>query len=185
MRHMRSTHPISGVSRDSGSTSKRTLAAGTKRKRKETSPENEQLNDESLVERDENSEFPGVGQNLENFAQFSLVPILASAAESQEPNDPSIAYSDHQLNICGLRDVAVQEYTLWQISQVSNETQKAEYQKACDVALADCLDLEQIYQDRDLDFFIERGVKRGVARHFVGDIECWAQRYKRQVDLED
>jgi hypothetical protein len=41
------------------------------------------------------------------------------------------------------------------------------------------LDLEQIREDQDPDFFIEKGVKRGIARRFVGDIDQWAKRYKR------
>ena len=41
------------------------------------------------------------------------------------------------------------------------------FQKACDVALDDELDLEQVYEDQDPDFFIRSGVKRGVARRFV------------------
>jgi hypothetical protein len=40
---------------------------------------------------------------------------------------------------------------------------KAEFQKACDVALADGLDLEQIHKDQDPRFFTDKGVKIGVA----------------------
>jgi hypothetical protein len=58
-------------------------------------------------------------------------------------------------------------------------TLKVEFQKACDLTLADGLDLEQIREDQDPDFFIEKGVKRGIARRFVGDIDQWAKRYKR------
>jgi hypothetical protein len=44
---------------------------------------------------------------------------------------------------------------------------KMGFQKACDVALDDELDLEQAYKDQDPDFFIRSGVKRGVTRRFV------------------
>ncbi|KAG4427484.1 hypothetical protein IFR05_017033 [Cadophora sp. M221] len=90
---------------------------------------------------------------------------------------PSIPVN--RLNIPGLRDVAVKNYSDWQQSNVGNEALKVEFQKACDVALADDLDLEQIHGDQDPDFFIKNGVKRGIARRFVGDIEPWAKRHKR------
>jgi hypothetical protein len=48
---------------------------------------------------------------------------------------------------------------------------KAEFQKACDMTLADGLDLEQIHKDQDPSSFIDKGVIRGVARRFVSDIE--------------
>jgi hypothetical protein len=45
------------------------------------------------------------------------------------------------------RDVAVRLYSEWQQSKVVNETLKTEFQKACDIALNDGLDLEQVYED--------------------------------------
>ena len=35
-----------------------------------------------------------------------------------------------------------------------------------------------MFEDQDADFFIQSGVKRGVARRFVRDIEVWAELYK-------
>jgi hypothetical protein len=75
------------------------------------------------------------------------------------------------LVIPGLRDVAVKEYSNWQQSKFDDHMLKAEFQKACAMALADGLDLEQIHKDQDPSFFIDKGVKRGVARRFVSDIE--------------
>jgi hypothetical protein len=49
-----------------------------------------------------------------------------------------------------------------------------EYWKACDLTLADGLDLEQVYKDQDAAFYIDSGVKRGIARRFVSDISTWA-----------
>jgi hypothetical protein len=49
------------------------------------------------------------------------------------------------------------------------------YQKACDATLLEMLDLEQVYEDQDPDFFIQSGVKRGIARRFVSDIGRWAE----------
>ena len=51
------------------------------------------------------------------------------------------------LNIPGLQDMAMTEYTNWQQSQVRDLTLKSEFQKACDIVLVDGLDLEQVYKD--------------------------------------
>jgi len=82
------------------------------------------------------------------------------------------------LEIPGPRDVAVKLYSEWQQSKVVDETLKIEFQKACDIALDDGLDLEQISEDQDPGLFIQSGVKRGIARRFVADIDRWAKRYK-------
>ncbi|KAJ5998521.1 hypothetical protein N7451_006331 [Penicillium sp. IBT 35674x] len=78
----------------------------------------------------------------------------------------------------GLLDVAVEEYTEWQQSRVSNETFKDNINKARDVTLENCLDLMQIYEDQDPDFFVKHGVKLGAARRFVHDIGLWVNRRK-------
>lgn len=75
-------------------------------------------------------------------------------------------------------------YSEWQQSKVIYEGLKTEYRKARDATLLDGLDLQQIYKDQDPDFFIKSGVKRGVARRFVGDIGAWAKRYKRSYEGE-
>jgi hypothetical protein len=82
-----------------------------------------------------------------------------------------------RLDVPGLRDIALKEYGDWQQAQVGDETLKAEFRKACDVALEDGLDLEQVYVDQDPDFFIKHGVKRGIARRFVSDIKDWVNRF--------
>jgi hypothetical protein len=82
------------------------------------------------------------------------------------------------LDIPGPRDLAVAAYSQWQQSNVVDEAQKMEYQKACDITLLEMLDLEQLHEDQDYDFFIRNGVKRGVARRFVSDIGRWAELYR-------
>jgi hypothetical protein len=79
------------------------------------------------------------------------------------------------LNIPGLQDIAMTEYTNWQQSQVRDLMLKSEFQKACDIILADGLDLEQVYEDQDPSFFLRHSVKRGIARHFVSDIQGWVE----------
>ncbi|CAG8271863.1 unnamed protein product [Penicillium salamii] len=78
-------------------------------------------------------------------------------------------------DIPGLRDFAVAEYSEWQQSQVSDERLKAELRTARDLALEDGLDLLQVHEDQDPEFFIKIGVKTGIARRFVGDIIYWVK----------
>ncbi|OZJ01562.1 hypothetical protein BZG36_05503 [Bifiguratus adelaidae] len=107
--------------------------------------------------------------------------LATPAATPAIPLSEDTHHTDH-LNVPGLRDLAVEEYSSWQQSQVNDEILKAEFRKARDVALADGLDLEQVYEDQDPDFFVKHGVKRGIARRFVGDIRDWVKRYKYNVD---
>jgi hypothetical protein len=81
-----------------------------------------------------------------------------------------------QLRIPGLRDVAVTDYCVWQQSQVRHESLKAEFRKARDAVLLEGLDLEQVHEDQDSEFLMKKGVKRGIARRFIRDIEVWAKR---------
>jgi hypothetical protein len=94
------------------------------------------------------------------------------------------AHARKWLDIPGPRDLAVAAYSQWQQSNVVDEAQKMEYQKACDAALMEMLDLEQVYEDQDPDFFTQNGVKRGVARRFVSDIGRWAELYKSTYNGE-
>ncbi|KAK1841728.1 hypothetical protein CCHR01_15631 [Colletotrichum chrysophilum] len=79
------------------------------------------------------------------------------------------------LDIPGLRDDAMKLYTEWHCSIVRDEGLKLDFRRACDVALEDGLDLELIHQGVDAAFFVERGVRRGVALRFTQDIKKWAQ----------
>jgi len=46
------------------------------------------------------------------------------------------------------------------------------------LALDDGLDLEQVYEDQDPEFFIRSGMKQGVARPFVNNNAGWVKRCK-------
>jgi hypothetical protein len=89
------------------------------------------------------------------------------------------------LDIPGLRDVAVQNYCAWHQSKVAEKLLKMEYQKACELTLADGLDLEQVYADQDPDFFVDKGIRRGVARRFVSDVETWVKQCIRHDEAQD
>ncbi|KAF4993956.1 hypothetical protein FDECE_13261 [Fusarium decemcellulare] len=82
-------------------------------------------------------------------------------------------YIPKYLGIPGMRDVNVNEYCIWHCSKNDNDTWKMEYEKACDLTLEEGLDLEQIRLDQDAQFFIDKGVKRGIAKRWVSDVEVW------------
>lgn len=87
------------------------------------------------------------------------------------------------LEIPGPRDVAVKEYGEWQQSNVTDDNLKAAFRQACDVALEDGLDLEQVYKDQDPEFFVRKGIKKGIARRFVEDVPGWVQNMKKATPI--
>ena len=85
------------------------------------------------------------------------------------------------LEIPGPRDEAVKEYGEWQVSNVTDGTLKAAFRQVCDLMLESGLDLEQVYKDRDPEFFISKGIKMGIARRFVDDIRGWVENVKKAM----
>lgn len=59
-----------------------------------------------------------------------------------------------------------------------NDTLKTVFRQVYDVMLENGLDLEQVYKDQDPNFFIEKGIKIGIARRFVEDIGKWVKNVK-------
>ena len=86
--------------------------------------------------------------------------------------------------IPGLLDIAVNDYIIWHQSRVSSEAFKENIQKARDVALESCLDLKQIFEDQDPEFFVKQGMKLGVARRLVNDISQWVKRHGDENDRQ-
>jgi hypothetical protein len=84
-----------------------------------------------------------------------------------------------RLDIPGFLDTAVEEYSDWQQSRVRREDQKHEIRKLCDIALDHGLDLQQLYDDQDPDFFTMQDIKVGIARRFVRDIRYWVDQQMR------
>ncbi|EXL39110.1 hypothetical protein FOCG_18273 [Fusarium oxysporum f. sp. radicis-lycopersici 26381] len=91
-------------------------------------------------------------------------------------------YAPKYLGIPGMRDVNVNKYCIWHCSKNANTVWKMEYKKACDLTLAEGLDLEQIRLDQDAQFFIDKGVKIGIAKRWVSDVEVW---FRDMETLED
>ncbi|KAJ5820548.1 hypothetical protein N7474_006139 [Penicillium riverlandense] len=89
---------------------------------------------------------------------------IPAAKNADDPTDLG------QLEIPRPRDVAVKECVEWQQSNVTDDNLKPAFRQACDVTLEDGLNLEQVYKDQDPEFFIGKGIKKGIARRFVQDI---------------
>ncbi|GLA08285.1 hypothetical protein AnigIFM60653_009815 [Aspergillus niger] len=87
------------------------------------------------------------------------------------------------LDIPDPRDVAVKEYSEWEMSNVENDTLKSAFRQVCDVMLDNGLDLEQVYKDQNPKSFIEKGIKIGIARRFVEDIGNWAEQVKKAIPI--
>ena len=87
------------------------------------------------------------------------------------------------LDIPGPRDEAVKEYSEWQVSNVTDNTLKAAFRQVCNVMLENGLDLEPVYKDQNPEFFIGKGIKMGIARHFVEVIRRWVESVKRAIPL--
>lgn len=113
----------------------------------------------------------------------SSQPPVASQADD-EATQPKPVRND-SIDIPGLLNVAVEEYTNWHLSRVSAEVFKENIRKARDVTLENCLDLKQIYDHIDPDFFVKEGVKIGVARRFVSDITLWIKHCDQIKARED
>ncbi|KAH7459908.1 hypothetical protein FOMA001_g19880 [Fusarium oxysporum f. sp. matthiolae] len=93
-------------------------------------------------------------------------------------------YAPKYLGIPGMRDVNVNKYCIWHCSKNANTVWKMEYKKACNLTLDEGLDLEQIRLDQDAQFFIDKGVKIGIAKRWVSDVEVWFHDVETLEDSE-
>ncbi|KZL85758.1 hypothetical protein CI238_10898 [Colletotrichum incanum] len=115
--------------------------------------------------------------NITNVMPASSPPSSAEVAMTPRSESNIRCQVVLPLHATGSRDVAMRKYCDWQCSQVQCETLKQEFQRAFDVALGDGFDLEQIHEDQNSEFFIEQGIKIGVAKRFVRDIRTWAEQF--------
>ncbi|KAH7201201.1 hypothetical protein DER44DRAFT_841709 [Fusarium oxysporum] len=107
-------------------------------------------------------------------------PYGHSSAEGCTP--PSSNFGTASPSVVDLTDLvipkpidrAVDDYTEWLCDQVEDENWKAGFRSAGSITRADCLDLRHVYQDRDIGYYVNQGVKAGIARSFVQDIKIWA-----------
>lgn len=87
------------------------------------------------------------------------------------------------LDIPGLRDIAIKEYCEWQVTNIENDSLKFAFREVCDMMLENGLNLNQMYRDQDPHFFIEKGIKIGIARRFVEDIGKWVSSVKKVIPI--
>lgn len=127
------------------------------------------------------------GQNRASRGKYSPIHItnvlpgsygqgssITSGPTTQLPPGLGPAGASTNLGIRGPLDEAVQRYCSWLSSKVTREALKTEYRKVCDITLDEGLDLELVYEAQDPVFYIDKGIKIGVARRFVRDIKEWA-----------
>lgn len=93
--------------------------------------------------------------NIHVLPTQSPQPLISSSWSSDATTGTIPADS---IDISGLLEVAVEEYTNWNLSRVGTESFKENIKKARDVALSKCLDLKQIRR-KNPDFFVKQGVK--------------------------
>jgi hypothetical protein len=62
---------------------------------------------------------------------------------------------------------------------VRREDQKDKIQKPCSIVLDYRLDLQQLYNNQDLEFFTKQGIKVGIAQRFIHDIGYWVEQQMR------
>ncbi|KIW36635.1 uncharacterized protein PV06_11147 [Exophiala oligosperma] len=79
------------------------------------------------------------------------------------------------LDIPGFRDDAVKDYVHYLQSKVRNKRHQAEFEKAGNIVLDDFLDLDQVYQEHNTDFFTARDVKLAPAIQFIRDIPAFVR----------
>ena len=130
------------------------------------------------------------GHIVENGAPYPPININVLPSQSSATGldisaaQPAADVKDLSLlDIPGPRDEAVKEYSEWQMSNVTDDTLKAAFQQVCNVMLENDLDLEQVYKDQDPEFFIDKGIKMGIARRFVEEIRRWVESVKKAIPL--
>ncbi|EEA21493.1 conserved hypothetical protein [Talaromyces marneffei ATCC 18224] len=110
-------------------------------------------------------------------------PLLSSASATTPAGVPDTSSAStrrcKRLEIPGPRDIALRNYSEWYVSNVDDYELKNDYRKACQVALENGLDLQQIFNCPDQKFFTDRKVKIGTANRFVDadDILDWVENY--------
>lgn len=119
--------------------------------------------------------------SVTGLAPINITNVLPSQTSTwpaeTEPSKPS-----SPLDIPGQLDVAVKKYSEWQCTRVTNKALKMEYQKVYHITLDEGLDLELIYEEQNAQFYIDKGIKSGIAQRFVRDIKKWAKQYKLEQE---
>lgn len=113
--------------------------------------------------------------HITNVMPGQMSPEPSDTLTASREHDTSVRGQGKRVRIVGQRDIAVQEYTAWQRSQVHSEELKSQFDKAESAVLKHGWDLEQIYQSGNLAVMTKEGVLEGIARRYVEDIAEWAE----------
>jgi hypothetical protein len=121
-------------------------------------------------------------------------PININLSPTQLPQSPKTAYGCAEINISGQTDLeipglieeTVEEYTNWHLEKVSTENFKENIRRARDIVLENCLDLGQLHNPNiGAEFLVKEGVKIGVAYRFVSDTTKWLKQRKRKKGVNN
>jgi hypothetical protein len=135
------------------------------------------------------SNMPGISGSCPINIHFNRMQP-SSQLETPDPSTtptmlprPSAQVNDN-FNIPRLRDVTVRGYSAWHKANVANDHLKAQFRQACDIALANGLDLQLIHENQDPSFFIDQGIMVGIARQFVRDVVKWVRSTRNVLPIE-
>jgi hypothetical protein len=109
-----------------------------------------------------------------------VIKNMLPGLHGDTPMQTGSPLSSRRLVIPGFCDTLEEEYSEWQMSRVKRDDLREGVQRIRDIALKEGLDLVQIHQDQDPDYFIkiENTVQAGVAKRFVREIPDWVEQYK-------
>lgn len=97
-----------------------------------------------------------------------LAGIRFSASNVKSPGPQSYSPSIWKAGCGGLEEMVI-AYSEWHQGRTNNASWILDTQKAADVSIEEALDLKQIGHEVGHQFFVQRGVKEGTARRWVGE----------------
>jgi hypothetical protein len=107
-----------------------------------------------------------------------VIKNVLPGSHSDAATQSALPSLSRRLVIPGFCDTTVEEYSKWPMSRVKRDDVREGVQRIRDIALKEGLDLMQIYQYQDSNYFIKDDVQAGVAKRFVREIPDWVEQYK-------
>ncbi|KAK3700510.1 hypothetical protein LTR37_015911 [Vermiconidia calcicola] len=95
-----------------------------------------------------------------------------SMHSAKSPISQSYSSLGWALGCVGLEEM-VNAYSQWHQGRTNNASWILDTQKAAEVSIDEELDLKQIGHEVGHEFFVQRGVKEGTARRWVGEVSRW------------
>ena len=101
-----------------------------------------------------------------------------SASSVKSPISQSYSPSTWATGFAGLEEMVI-AYSQWHQGRTNNASWILDTQKAAEVSTDEALDLRQIGHEVGHEFFVQRGVKEGTARRWVGEVPRWIRMQKQ------